>query len=233
MVSHYTVSSLLHDILVFTLHASIVRLGCLMGQHVVYLYPRFSLPRRRWTDPSAHYVHFHSIQCESVSSRTQQNFRPQLHKLPEWAYSHCVDTTGHLSYLPNTPVHETGAQIVVQHDTPDLVLVATGSEVATCISAARLLEQDGVNARVVSMPCVETFLAQSKELRQSFIPLNTPRLTVEAATTMGWGRITCGNGESVGIDRFGASAPHKVLAEQFGFTADHIAARAKALLTDD
>ena len=101
---------------------------------------------------------------------------------------------------------------------------------STCIDAAATLAEQQITARVVSMPCVETFLQQDKATREALLPPGTPRLTVEAATTMGWGRITAGNGDSFGIDRFGASAPCKVLAEQFGFTAGNIAERAKALV---
>jgi transketolase len=115
--------------------------------------------------------------------------------------------------------------------TPAVVLVGTGSEVAICVAAAELLEADGVNARVVSMPCVERFLAQPAEYRDEILPPAIgARLSVEAGSTLGWNRVVGNSGASVGIDHFGASAPASVLAEKFGFTPEAVAARARELV---
>ncbi len=114
---------------------------------------------------------------------------------------------------------------------PDVVLIGTGSEVALCADAADKLALRGVTARVVSMPWREQFLAEPPAWRESVLPLGIPRLSVEAAVTLGWERVVGERGDSVGIDHFGASAPANVLAEQFGFTADSVATRAQALLS--
>ena len=118
----------------------------------------------------------------------------------------------------------------VLHDpegAPQVVLVATGSEVWVCVDAAAALAEAGVGARVVSLPCWELFALQSDEYRASVLPPGLPTLSVEAATTFGWDRYA---DDSLGIDHFGASAPGAVVLEKFGFTADNVAARARALI---
>jgi len=114
---------------------------------------------------------------------------------------------------------------------PALILIASGSEVAPCIEAQALLENNGVATRVVSMPSWELFEEQSDEYREFVLPLQvTARLAVEAALPLGWERYTGACGAMLGIERFGASAPAPVLFERFGFTAEEIAARAGRLL---
>ena len=107
----------------------------------------------------------------------------------------------------------------------DVTLIATGSEVPLCLDAADLLAADGVSARVVSIPCWEAFEAQDQAYRDDVLG-TAPRLSVEAGSTFGWERYA---DASHGLDRFGASAPAGVLAEQFGFTPEAVAAKAKAL----
>jgi transketolase len=111
-----------------------------------------------------------------------------------------------------------------------LVLIATGSEVAPTLESARALAREGTHVRVVSMPCMELFEAQSAEYRDSVIPRSVPRMAVEAGVSMSWWKWVGDAGEVVGIDRFGASAPGTTVLEKFGFTADSIADRARALL---
>ncbi len=111
-----------------------------------------------------------------------------------------------------------------------LILIATGSEVAPTLEAARALALEGTHLRVVSMPCMELFEAQSDEYRASVIPREVPRMAVEAGVSMSWWKWVGDAGEVVGIDRFGASAPGATVLEKFGFTADSIAEKARALL---
>jgi transketolase len=108
-----------------------------------------------------------------------------------------------------------------------VVLVATGSEVSVCVDAADALADDGVRARVVSLPCWSRFEAQPDDYRASVLPDGLPVLSVEAATTFGWSRWA---DDSLGIDHFGSSAPGNVVLEQFGFTPENVAARARALI---
>ncbi len=113
---------------------------------------------------------------------------------------------------------------------PQLVLIATGSEVAPTLEAARALAREGERVRVVSMPCMELFEAQPAEYRDSVIPRSALRMAVEAGVSMSWWKWVGDSGEVIGIDRFGASAPGTTVLEKFGFTADSIAEKARALL---
>jgi len=113
---------------------------------------------------------------------------------------------------------------------PQLVLIATGSEVAPTLQAGRELAEQGTRVRVVSMPCMELFEAQSREYRDSVIPHELPRMAVEAGVTQSWWKWVGDRGEVLGIERFGASAPGPVVLEKLGFTPESIAARARTLL---
>jgi transketolase len=110
---------------------------------------------------------------------------------------------------------------------PDVVLVATGSEVSLAIEARAKLAQEGIEARVVSMPSWEIFDEQDAAYRASVLVPGVPKLAIEAGTTRGWRDYA---DAVLGIDHFGASAPGKVLFEKFGFTAERVAEAAKALL---
>jgi len=109
------------------------------------------------------------------------------------------------------------------------IFIATGSEVEIALGAARLLEQQGIGADVVSMPCTERFDAQSAEYREAVLPdvsnREILRISVEAGTTFGWERYTGLHGLRIGIDRFGVSAPAKDAYDYFGLTADKVAER--------
>ena len=115
--------------------------------------------------------------------------------------------------------------------TPDIVLVGTGSEVHVCIeAAARLASGEGgerLAVSVVSLPSWELFALQDEEYRRSVLPPHVPKLAVEAAASLGWDRYV---DDSVSIDHFGASAPGTSVLEHFGFTAENVAGRARALL---
>ena len=114
---------------------------------------------------------------------------------------------------------------------PELILVSTGAEVPTTLHAAQTLADEGVKVRVVSMPCFELFEAQSDEYRDEVLPREvTARLAVEPGSTISWGRWVGLDGDVLGLDRFGASAPGTTVLEHLGFTDENIAARARALL---
>lgn len=111
------------------------------------------------------------------------------------------------------------------------IIIATGSEVHVALAARELLAKDGIRARVVSMPCWETFEAQSLEYRELVLPAAvTARVSVEAGVTFGWSRWVGDRGVAIGIDRFGASAPGEVNMENFGFTAAHVADAVRTLV---
>jgi len=114
-------------------------------------------------------------------------------------------------------------------DEPDLILMATGSEVHICTEAADRLETDGVATRVVSMPCIDRFAEQDDEYRDSVLPpACRARVSLEAAATLGWDRWVTEDGEALGMHTFGASAPQKDLYEHFGFTSERVVERGKA-----
>jgi transketolase len=115
---------------------------------------------------------------------------------------------------------------------PEVILVATGSEVQLAVGARKRLEDEGHPTRVVSMPCREWFDAQTPAYRQQVLPPSVKtRVSVEAGIAQGWRDIVGDNGEIVSIEHFGASADGAVLFEQFGFTVDHVVAAAHAALS--
>lgn len=114
---------------------------------------------------------------------------------------------------------------------PQLLLIAAGSEVPLALAAQEKLAADGIKARVVSMPSFELFEAQTQEYRDQVLPPSvTARVGIEAGVRQGWDRYLGTKGVFVGMDGFGASAPFAKLYEEFGFTADHVAAEAKKTL---
>jgi transketolase len=114
---------------------------------------------------------------------------------------------------------------------PEIILIATGSEVQLCVKAQASLKESGVRARVVSMPSWEIFSAQDAAYREAVLPARIrKRITVEAAATFGWQRWAGDEGAVIGIDRFGASAPGDELFKQFGFTAERVASEALRVL---
>ena len=114
---------------------------------------------------------------------------------------------------------------------PDVILLASGAEIHLALASAESLRKEGVKARVVNMACFEFFDAQPEAYRNKVLPPSVEtRLAVEAGATSGWYKYIGLKGDVIGIDRFGASAPAKVLFEKFGFTPENIAGRAKRLL---
>jgi transketolase len=126
-----------------------------------------------------------------------------------------------------------GAYIVVDCgcNEPDLILIGTGSEVNLCVDAAKEIAATGKKVRVVSMPCWELFAEQSAEYQESILPkAATKRLAVEAGTPFGWERYVGSEGDILGTETFGASAPGGTIMKEFGFTVENVVAKAKALL---
>jgi len=129
---------------------------------------------------------------------------------------------------------ERGAYILADANLgdPEVILIATGSEVAVALEARSRLEASGTATRVVSMPSWELFEEQTRAYRDEVLPPSiTARVSVEAASPMGWERWVGDAGEIVGIDHFGASAPAEVTMERFGFTPHHVERRARIALS--
>jgi transketolase len=137
------------------------------------------------------------------------------------------------SGVPRDAIHR-GAYVLrdsFREGDPDLILIATGSEVHICTGAADLLEADGIATRVVSAPCLERFAEQDEDYRESVLPAAVrARVSVEAASTFGWERWTTDDGAQVGMTSFGASGPQKDLYQHFGFTPDKVAAQGRAVV---
>ncbi len=126
-----------------------------------------------------------------------------------------------------------GAYVLLdsKKETPDVILIASGSEVALAYQAHALLAKDGVDARVVSMPSMSLFEMQSAEYRESVLPKNVrARLAIEAASPFGWDKYVGLDGDIIAINTFGASAPAGQLFPKFGFTVEHVVEKAKALV---
>ncbi len=123
-----------------------------------------------------------------------------------------------------------GGYVLVESDgEPDLVLVATGSEVHLCVEAARRLADEGVAVRVVSLPSWNLFEAQGDDYRDHVLPPEVPTLAVEAGVSFGWDRYA---DDSITIDHFGHSAPGELVLERLGFTADNVVERSRELLDE-
>jgi transketolase len=212
-----------------------VRLAALSDAHVVYSWTHDSVGLGE-DGPTHQPIEQLAVMRATPNLRT---IRPADANETAQAWRVAVDRNGPTALLltrQKVPVLEgtsegeveRGAYVLVEAEgTPHIVLVGTGSEVSVCVEAAKRLADDGIGARVVSMPSWELFAEQDEAYRDSVVPDALPRLAVEAAATFGWDRYA---DEAVGIDRFGASAPGEIVLENLGFTPDNVAARAKALV---
>lgn len=116
-------------------------------------------------------------------------------------------------------------------ETPDAIIIASGSEVSLSIEAKEMLAKEGVDVRVVSMPCMDIFEKQSLEYKEKVLPKAVrARVAVEALSEFGWGKYVGLDGKTVCLDRFGASAPAGVLFKEFGFTVDNVVKAVKSVL---
>jgi transketolase len=114
---------------------------------------------------------------------------------------------------------------------PHLILIASGSEVGLIVAAGQKLQEQNISVRLVSMPSWELFEAQSREYRDSVLPPSVrPRLAVEAGATQGWSKYIGDQGDVIGVDHFGASAPGPVVMREYGFSVENVCQRALTLL---
>ena len=125
-----------------------------------------------------------------------------------------------------------GAYVLADPPQGDLhiILIASGSEVGLIVAVRQTLQERNISVRLVSMPCWELFEAQSQDYRDSvLLPSVHARLAVEAGVTQGWHQYVGDQGDVIGVDRFGASAPGPVVMREYGFTVEHVCQRALAL----
>jgi transketolase len=137
-----------------------------------------------------------------------------------------IDPSSHDAYANVSK----GAYVVQDAANPKVILIGTGSELWPAVDAAKLLAAEGIAARVVSFPSWKIFEEQSAAYKASVFPRDIPKLAVEAGSALGWWKYVGLDGDVIGLDRFGASAPGKIVLEKLGFSAANVAARAKALV---
>ena len=125
-----------------------------------------------------------------------------------------------------------GAYVISDRENePEVIIIGTGSETQLALGAAQKLQEQGIAARAVSMPSWELFQAQPEDYRESVLPRSVrARVSVEAGTTIGWERYTGFDGATIGIDRYGASAPGDIVLANLGFTVENVVDTARALL---
>jgi len=219
-----------------------VRLSALMSAHVVYIFTHDSL----WLgeDGPTHQPIEHVAALRAIPNLTV--IRPADAREVSEAWKVAVECDGPVALIltrqnvdildrntfgPASALSKGAYVLAGAEGTPDVILLASGSEVHVALDARRVLAEKGIQARVVSMPSWELFEAQPQDYKDSVLPPEvTARLAVEAGVSMGWGRYVGLAGEVIGVDRFGESAPYKVLMEKFGFTGEAVAARAEKLL---
>ncbi len=217
-----------------------LRLAALMKVHALFIFTHDSVALGE--DGPTHQPIEHLMALRAVPGMT--DFRPADANETAAAWRIAVERKGPSFFAltrQDVPVIDTaahdvyagvskGAYVLQDASKPQVVLLGTGSEVWAVLDAAKMLAAEGIAARVVSMPSWRLFDEQSAEYKASVLPAGVPRLAVEAGATLGWWKYVGADGDVIGLDRFGASAPGpKVLAE-LGLTAENIAARAKALV---
>jgi transketolase len=220
-----------------------VRLASLMGQRVIYVYTHDSIGLGE--DGPTHQPIEHLMSLRDMPGLTV--FRPADATETAMAWQAALEKddgpTAIALTRQNLPVLDRqtlgpaegvrkGAYVLWESgDSPQVIIIATGSEVHIALEAGTVLASEGINARVVSMPSWELFEAQPREYRDHVLPPgNRTRLSVEAGATNGWARYVGLDGASVGMSTYGASAPGGVLFERFGFTAERVADEARRLV---
>ena len=217
-----------------------VRLSALMGLPVAWVYTHDSVALGE--DGPTHQPVEHYMALRAIPNMTV--IRPADANETAMAWRLTLEAEGPVAMLltrQNVPVLDPeaakgalrGAYVLADADSgePDAILIGTGSEVAVALEARGLLAEKGVSARVVSMPSWEIFDAQEREYKDSvLLPNVETRVSVEAGVTMGWERYVGFKGASVGIDRFGASAPGETVLERLGITPEKVANEALELL---
>ncbi|WP_374764308.1 transketolase [Yunchengibacter salinarum] len=222
--------------LVFTDYARpAMRLSALMGQRVIYVMTHDSIGLGE--DGPTHQPVEHLASLRAMPNMTVLRPADPVETLECWDLA-LRNTTGpsvlsltRQKLQPVRTTHESdnlcarGGYILLEaSDTPQVVLVASGSEVEIAVAARTALEGRGVPTRVVSMPSTTLFDAQNADYRADVLPDAPLKVSIEAATTFGWDRYVGTRGIKIGLDSFGASAPADALYEHFGLTAEHVVA---------
>jgi transketolase len=218
-----------------------VRMSALMRQRVIYVFTHDSIGLGEDGPTHQPVEHVSSLRlipnnsvwrpCDAVETTAawlaaiERTHGPTCLILSRQKLPHCARTAAQLSDIPR------GGYVLAESDAPAAVtLLATGSEVALALSARDTLASEGIAARVVSMPSCAAFDRQSPQYRASVLPRAIPVLAIEAGVTSFWRAYTGFEGDVVGIDRFGESAPAAQVAAALGLTREAVCARARALV---
>lgn len=223
-----------------------IRLCALMGQHVIFVFTHDSIALGE--DGPTHQPVEHLAALRAIPNLSV--IRPGDANETAFAWRVAIENANNPTALvltrQNVPTLDRseyasaegllrGAYILADapNGTPDIILIGTGSEVQLVVGAQKKLAEEGIQARVVSMPSWDLFDAQSREYRDSVLPPSVKaRFAVEAGVAQGWSKYVGDKGDVLSIERYGASAPYQVLFEKFGYTIDNVVARAKRLLTE-
>ena len=218
-----------------------IRLAALMGAQAVYVFTHDSIGLGEDGPTHQPVEHLAALRCIPNLLVMRPADADEVAEAWRIAVNHrsgptvLALTRQKLSYLGKTDVIRAGVPrgayvLADTESTPQVVLIATGSEVEIALAARDLLAAQGVAVRVVSAPSLELFAAQDTSYRDSVLPRGIPRVAVEAAHPASWYRWVGDTGAIVGIDHFGASAPAPVLYREFGITAERVAAAARGVL---
>lgn len=217
-----------------------MRLSALMGLPVTYVLTHDSIGVGE--DGPTHEPIEQLAALRSIPNMTV--YRPADSKETAAAWYHAIThkegPTALVLTRQNLPLYnETGKEALKgayilkdsEKATPDVILMATGSEVELIYEASKILKEKGIDARVVSMPSLEVFEAQGEEYKEKILPMNIrKRVAVEAASSFGWHKYVGLDGEVISIDRFGASAPAEILFKEFGFTVKNVVEKVEKLM---
>jgi len=217
-----------------------IRLAALMHVHSLFIFTHDSIALGE--DGPTHQPIEHLMMLRAVPGLT--DFRPADANETAAAWRLALERTGPSFFAltrQDLPVIDPevidvyagvskGAYVLQDAPNPQVILIGTGSEVWTAVDAAKLLAAEDVAVRVVSLPSWKLFEEQTAEYKASVLPAGVPKVAVEAGATLGWWKYVGQDGAVVGLDRFGASAPGPVALANLGFTAENVAAKAKALL---
>jgi len=214
-----------------------IRLAAFMGLPVIYVFTHDSIglgedgPTHQ---PTEHFTALRAIPNLVVIRPADGNETVQAWKLALERRDGPTALILSRQIIPfTTPVKNDlarGAYVLADDPKPRLVLIATGSEVAVAMDARKKLAEQGIAARVVSMPSWELFDTQSAEYRNSVLLPGIPRLAIEAGVTLAWGRYVGESGKVIGLDRYGASGPFKVLFQELGFSVENVVKHARSLV---
>ncbi len=214
-----------------------IRLAALSGAHVIYVFTHDSMGVGE--DGPTHQPVEHLAALRAIPNLLV--IRPADANETALAWKVAVESEGPvalaltrqaLPILPRSDGLLKGAYVVQEVDDPQVILLASGSEVALALEAAKTLAGKGVRARVVSMPSWELFDRQTDDYKAGILPLELPKVVIEAAIQQGWHKYTGPVVRMVTNEKFGASAPFKDVFKHYGFTAENVVAQVEALLEE-